>query len=189
MVQAYSTMNRFLARFLEHVIKLLDLSIMYFTILYSSTSLCCYMKWFNIFQALRDLDFEIRDKLFVESVFDIEFQDPSITDKAVFYTGTNVNICFKYSNLKKRVALIGLNDLSIFHTSRYRTFFWRSSFIWTWVFSNYFWRLDVFVCRSIGSRLLGSSYCNIFCRKGMFLKLNRIKICIMFLEFKSYLTN
>ena len=42
---------------------------------------------FNLLQALRDLDFEIRDKLFIESVFDIEFQDPSITDKAVFYTG------------------------------------------------------------------------------------------------------
>ena len=45
---------------------------------------------------MRDLDFEIRDKLFVESVFDIEFQDPSITDKAVFYTG-------KWSNLSASV--------------------------------------------------------------------------------------
>ena len=39
------------------------------------------------FQALRDLDFEVREKLFVESVLDIEFQDPAIMDKAVFYTG------------------------------------------------------------------------------------------------------
>ena len=45
---------------------------------------------------MRDLDFEIRDKLFVESVFDIEFQDPSITDKAVFYTG-------KWSNLSASI--------------------------------------------------------------------------------------
>ena len=43
-------------------------------------------------QALRDLDFEVRDKLFIESVFDIEFQDPSIMDKAVFYTGTCYNL-------------------------------------------------------------------------------------------------
>jgi hypothetical protein len=38
-------------------------------------------------QALRDLDFEVRDKMAVESILDIEFQDPSISDKAIFYTG------------------------------------------------------------------------------------------------------
>ncbi len=38
-------------------------------------------------QALRDLDFEVRDKMVVESILDIEFQDPSISDKAIFYTG------------------------------------------------------------------------------------------------------
>ena len=89
---------------------------------------------------------------------------------------------FAFSIQIWKTALIGLNDSSIFYTSRYRTFFWRSSFIWTWVFSNYFWRLDVFVCRSIGSRLPGSSYCNIFCRQGMFLELKRIKIWIVFLD-------
>ena len=46
MVHAYTTMNRFLTRFLEH--------------------------------ALRDLDYEVRDKMFLESVLDIEFQVPII---------------------------------------------------------------------------------------------------------------
>ncbi len=40
-------------------------------------------------QALRDLDFEVRDKLFLEKVMDIEFQDTSLTDKAVFYTDSS----------------------------------------------------------------------------------------------------
>ena len=35
--------------------------------------------------ALKDLDFEVRDRLFLESVMDIEFHDTSITDKAIFY--------------------------------------------------------------------------------------------------------
>ena len=39
------------------------------------------------FQALRDLDFEVRDKMIVESILDIEFQDPTISDKAIFYSG------------------------------------------------------------------------------------------------------
>ena len=54
MVHAYTTMNRFLTRFLEH--------------------------------ALRDLDYEVRDKMFLETVLDIEFQDAVAGDKAVFYT-------------------------------------------------------------------------------------------------------
>ena len=48
-VQAYTTMNKFLARFLEH--------------------------------ALRDLDFVVKDRLFLESVLDIEFEDASISEK------------------------------------------------------------------------------------------------------------
>ena len=42
-----------------------------------------------MFKALRDLDFEVRDKMIVESILDIEFQDPTISDKAIFYTGNN----------------------------------------------------------------------------------------------------
>ena len=49
-----------------------------------------YKTIYFIAQALRDLDFEVREKLFLESVFDIEFQDPTISDKAVFYTGITI---------------------------------------------------------------------------------------------------
>jgi len=52
-VSAYSTMNRFLTRFLEH--------------------------------ALRDLDYEVRDRMVLETVLDIEFQDMTVGDRAVFY--------------------------------------------------------------------------------------------------------
>ncbi|XP_023349212.1 meckelin [Eurytemora carolleeae] len=52
-VQAYTTMNRFLTRFLQH--------------------------------ALKDLDFEVRERNFIESTLDIEFTN-TVTEKAVFYT-------------------------------------------------------------------------------------------------------
>ena len=38
-------------------------------------------------QALKDLDFEVRDRLFLESVMDIEFQDTNVSEKAIFYKG------------------------------------------------------------------------------------------------------
>ena len=38
-------------------------------------------------QALKDLDFEVRDRLFLESVMDIEFQDSNVSEKAIFYKG------------------------------------------------------------------------------------------------------
>ena len=42
------------------------------------------------FQALKDLDFEVRDRLFLESVMDIEFQDSNVSEKAIFYKGTPI---------------------------------------------------------------------------------------------------
>ena len=36
--------------------------------------------------ALRDLDFEVREKMFLETVLDIEFQESLAAEKAVFYT-------------------------------------------------------------------------------------------------------
>lgn len=39
--------------------------------------------WFHLFQALRDLDYEVRDKQFAEALLDIEFSD--VPGKAVFY--------------------------------------------------------------------------------------------------------
>ena len=36
------------------------------------------------------MDFEVREKLFLEKVLDMEFQDPPIADKAVFYSGNFV---------------------------------------------------------------------------------------------------
>ncbi len=46
-----------------------------------------YIQTLHFAQALRDLDFEVRDRLFLEKVMNVEFQDASITDKAIFYTG------------------------------------------------------------------------------------------------------
>lgn len=42
-----------------------------------------YVTWFHEFQALRDLDYEVRDKQFAEALLDIEFSD--VPGKAVFY--------------------------------------------------------------------------------------------------------
>ena len=68
MVAAYSTMNTFLTRFLEH--------------------------------ALRDLDYEVRDKMLLESVLDIEFQEGMATEKAIFYTdnGHSFDSCLLYGH-------------------------------------------------------------------------------------------
>ena len=35
---------------------------------------------------MRDLDYDVRDKLFLEKVLDCEFYDVSVSDKAVFYS-------------------------------------------------------------------------------------------------------
>lgn len=44
-------------------------------------------------QALKDLDYEIREKTFVEKLLGIEYSDPS--DKGVFFIGKNRNeSCF-----------------------------------------------------------------------------------------------
>lgn len=42
-----------------------------------------------MFQALKDLDYEVREKLFVEQLLDIEFCDS--LDRGVFYIGMNSN--------------------------------------------------------------------------------------------------
>jgi hypothetical protein len=41
------------------------------------------------FQALKDLDYDVRDKLFTEALLDIEFSEA--TDKGVLYSGRNKN--------------------------------------------------------------------------------------------------
>lgn len=38
--------------------------------------------------ALRDLDYEVRDKMFLETVLDVEFQDGLANEKALFYSDT-----------------------------------------------------------------------------------------------------
>ncbi len=53
------------------------------------------MKWRQektfalVVKALRDLDYDVKDKLFLEKVLDCEFFDSSNSDKAIFYTGKN----------------------------------------------------------------------------------------------------
>ncbi|XP_059083812.1 meckelin-like [Tigriopus californicus] len=68
MVEAYSTMNKFLTRFLEH--------------------------------ALKDLDYEIKDKFVLEKILDVEFQDVNITEKAIFYadSGHSFDAVLFYGN-------------------------------------------------------------------------------------------
>ena len=71
-VQAYTTMNKFLARFLEH--------------------------------ALRDLDFVVKDRLFLESVLDIEFEDASISEKV--WPQIRIFLCFLFCE-KSLICLEG----------------------------------------------------------------------------------
>ena len=39
------------------------------------------------------MDYEVKDKLFLEKILDVEFQDANITDKAVFYSGISEIKC------------------------------------------------------------------------------------------------
>ena len=50
--------------------------------------------------ALRDLDYELRDKMLLETVLDVEFQDSVSGDKAVFYTdnGHAFDSCLLYGH-------------------------------------------------------------------------------------------
>ena len=71
------------------------------------------------FQALKDLDFEVRDRLFLESVMDIEFQDSNVSEKAIFYKGTPIINSYALSFYKSK------------------TIFGRSKLFWT--SPNSFW--------------------------------------------------
>lgn len=79
-VDAYNNMNKFLAAFLDHVSE-------------SKVPIHECRRVFNyeinffppFRQALKDLDYEVREKLFVEQLLDIEFSDS--LDRGVFYIG------------------------------------------------------------------------------------------------------
>lgn len=77
-VQAYRNMNRFLAAFLEHVSR--KSATLWLILLVS-----CPLFIFVIFtQALKDLDYEVREKIFTECLLGIEFTDAA--EKGVFYS-------------------------------------------------------------------------------------------------------
>ena len=44
----------------------------------------CFSRFLE--HALRDLDFEVREKMFLETVLDIEFQEGLAAEKAIFYS-------------------------------------------------------------------------------------------------------
>jgi len=48
-----------------------------------------------IAQSIRDLDYIVKEKLFLERLLDMEFQEP-ITG-AFFYNGTSFNCCLRLS--------------------------------------------------------------------------------------------
>ena len=52
------------------------------------------------FQALQDLDYDVRERLFLEKVLDCEFFDVSASDKAVFYAdnGHSFDAVLLYGN-------------------------------------------------------------------------------------------
>ena len=39
-----------------------------------------------VFQSLKDVDYVVRDKIFFESIMDVEFEQ--VYDKGIFYNGT-----------------------------------------------------------------------------------------------------
>nr|XP_040580158.1 meckelin-like [Lepeophtheirus salmonis] len=71
-------------------------------------------KFLNRFleHALRDIDYEIRDRIFLEQVIDTEFQDSSTSEKAIFYSDN----CNSFSDLFLHGHELSLSmfDLSVF---------------------------------------------------------------------------
>jgi len=92
--QAYETMNKFLAAFFQHVreteiyiIKKCKLNLQNVNPLnenWKSEDACSIFIPFTIlFQAIRELDYEIKEKAFLEKLLDIELADTS--EKAILY--------------------------------------------------------------------------------------------------------
>lgn len=79
--QAYNNMNKFLAAFLDHVCEWFACRI---EVIY------IWFEYNYLFKALKDLDYEIREKTFVEKLLGIEYSDP--LDKGVFFVGENISI-------------------------------------------------------------------------------------------------
>ena len=52
--------------------------------------------WISCFQSLRDIDYIVKDKTFLESVMDTEFYDQTQTERGVFYNGKLATFCEKY---------------------------------------------------------------------------------------------
>lgn len=73
-------MNKFLAAFLDHVSNDLLFNILFQIFLFIQILMI---------QALKDLDYEVREKLFVEQLLDIEFCDS--LDRGVFYIGMDIS--------------------------------------------------------------------------------------------------
>ena len=76
------------------------------------------------FQALKDLDFEVRDRLFLESVMDIEFQDSNVSEKAIFYKGTPIINShalsfYKSKNIFGRSKVFWTSPNSFWHESKF----------------------------------------------------------------------
>lgn len=66
---------------------------------------------FTIFQALKDLDYEVRSKLFLESVLDMEFAQNQ--DKGVLYIGTQLHL-YDLFLLLHTMFIVDLNHPSDF---------------------------------------------------------------------------
>ena len=52
----------------------------------------------HLFQAIKELDYTVKDKKFIESMMDIEFADSD--EKGVFYNGQSTSIAWRSTQLK-----------------------------------------------------------------------------------------
>jgi hypothetical protein len=77
-----------------------------------------------LFQALKDLDYDVREKTFVESLLDIEFME--IFDKGILYAGQAPSHLDTCRNFPLRQML----TLGLFLCFRYWSFFRQRSLLW-----------------------------------------------------------
>lgn len=98
-------MNRFLASVIDHV-RLCGLHL-YYTCTHGTVS--STVIWFCfLYQAHREMDYIVKDKLLFERVIGMEFIEP--LDKSIFYNGKLCNI-----TLRDNKSICGCRVLFMFH--------------------------------------------------------------------------
>lgn len=115
-----------------------------------------------LFQALKDLDYDVREKTFVESLLDIEFTE--IFDKGILYAGW----ALLHFHTCRMFSLRWMLTLSVFLCCRYWSLFWHCSLLWKWIYIGNIWHFSVLLHWDAFPWLPVSCCCHRILCKGLY---------------------